>query len=99
MIPSLVAGELRASVVEYLATTFALSDDETYEALTRFLMDSEDGIFRGPYLRVRKVGGIPDPDRRSLHRPGGGRPGRHQGLAAVPDERPGHRPGAADRGD
>src|SRR4051812_11420830 len=53
MIPSLVAGELRASVVEYLATTFALSDDETYAALTKFLMDSEDGIFRGPYLRVR----------------------------------------------
>src|SRR5919199_1315961 len=53
MIPSLVAGELRTSIVEYLATTFALSDDETYRALTDFLLDSDDGIFRGPYLRVR----------------------------------------------
>ena len=53
VIPSLVAGELKASIVEYLATTFALSDDETYEALTEFLLDKEDGIFRGPYLRVR----------------------------------------------
>lgn len=53
MIPSLVAGELRASIVEYLATTFALSDDETYAALTDFLLDGESGIFRGPYLRVR----------------------------------------------
>jgi ATP-dependent helicase YprA (DUF1998 family) len=53
VIPSLVAGELRASIVEYLATTFALSDDETYDALVRFLMDSDEGIFRGPYLRVR----------------------------------------------
>jgi ATP-dependent helicase YprA (DUF1998 family) len=53
VIPSLVAGELKASIVEYLATTFALSDDDTYAALTKFLLDGEDGIFRGPYLRVR----------------------------------------------
>ncbi|MEW6474309.1 MAG: DEAD/DEAH box helicase [Actinomycetota bacterium] len=53
MIPSLVARELRESVVEYLATTFALSDDEAYHALTEFLLDEEDGIFRGPFLRVR----------------------------------------------
>ena len=53
MIPSLVARELRSSIVEYLATTFALSEDEAYEALTKFLLDEDDGIFRGPYLRVR----------------------------------------------
>jgi ATP-dependent helicase YprA (DUF1998 family) len=53
MIPSLVARELKASIVEYLATTFALSDDEAYQALTEFLLDERDGIFRGPYLRVR----------------------------------------------
>jgi len=53
VIPSLVARELRSSIVEYLATTFALSDDEAYQALTEFLLDENDGIFRGPYLRVR----------------------------------------------
>ena len=53
MIPSLVARELKASIVEYLATTFALSDDEAYQALTDFLLGEDDGIFRGPYLRVR----------------------------------------------
>lgn len=53
MIPSLLARELKASIVEYLATTFALSDDEAYQALTEFLLDERDGIFRGPYLRVR----------------------------------------------
>lgn len=53
MIPSLVARELRSSIVEYLATTFALSEDEAYTALTEFLLDEDDGIFRGPYLRVR----------------------------------------------
>jgi len=49
----LVAPELRDSIVEYLATTFALSEDEAYRALTEFLLDETDGIFRGPYLRVR----------------------------------------------
>lgn len=53
MIPSLVARELRNSIVEYLATTFALSEDEAYRALTEFLLHESDGIFRGPYLRVR----------------------------------------------
>ena len=53
MIPSLVAGELKEALVEYLATTFALTDDEAYEALSEFLLDETDGIFRGPYLRVR----------------------------------------------
>ena len=51
MIPSLVARELKESLVEYLATTFALTDDEAYQALTDFLLDDTDGIFRGPYLR------------------------------------------------
>jgi len=53
MIPSLVARELREAIVEYLATTFALTDDEAYAALSEFLLDDVDGIFRGPYLRVR----------------------------------------------
>ena len=53
MIPSLVAGELKEALVEYLATTFALTDDEAYEALSEFLLDDEDGIFRGPFLRLR----------------------------------------------
>lgn len=53
MIPSLVAEETRHAVVEYLTTTFALADDDTREALAGFLADKEQGIFRGPFLRVR----------------------------------------------
>jgi hypothetical protein len=53
MIPSLVVGDLRAALVEYLATTFALADDDVRDALSAFLDDAGDGIFRGPYLRVR----------------------------------------------
>ena len=53
MIPSLVAEELREAVVEYLATTFALCDDDARAALAKFLAGSVRGIFRGPFLRVR----------------------------------------------
>ena len=53
MIPSLVVTEVREALVEYLATTFALSDDETRDALSTFLTEAGDGIFRGPYLSVR----------------------------------------------
>ena len=34
MIPSLVVTEIRQALVEYLATTFALSDDGTRDALS-----------------------------------------------------------------
>ena len=80
MIPSLVAGELKSSIVEYLATTFALSDDETYAALTKFLLDGEDGIFKGPYLRVRLpfVDAPDDVDHGLRWTPPGLRPYAHQ---------------------
>ena len=53
MIPSLVAGEVRRALVDYLATTFSLADDDVRDALEVFLTDPNQGIFRGPYLRVR----------------------------------------------
>ncbi|MCD9625295.1 DEAD/DEAH box helicase [Rhabdothermincola salaria] len=53
MIPSLVAGEVRRALVDYLATTFSLADDDVRDALEAFLTDPAQGIFRGPYLRVR----------------------------------------------
>lgn len=48
MIPSLVVDEVRQSLVEYLASTFALADDDVREAPSEFLQDQADGIFRGP---------------------------------------------------
>jgi ATP-dependent helicase YprA (DUF1998 family) len=51
--PTLLAGEARASITEYLSTTFALADASAREALESFLGDPERGIFRGPYLQVR----------------------------------------------
>lgn len=53
MRPTLAADQVRASLSQYLATTYALADESTRRALEGFLGDSDDGIFRGPYLRVR----------------------------------------------
>ena len=53
MRPTLAAAQLRGSLTQYLTTTYALTDEDTRIALERFLDDSENGIFRGPFLRIR----------------------------------------------
>ena len=53
MQPTLAAAEVRQNVTQYLATTFALADDDVREGLNDFLNDDAHGIFRGPYLRIR----------------------------------------------
>src|SRR3954452_6606809 len=53
MIPGIVADELRATLLDYLDTTFSLQDMAVAEALRHYLIDSEHGIFKGPYLRLQ----------------------------------------------
>lgn len=57
MIPALVAEEIRETVVDYLRTTWGLSDRALEAALFDFLEGRSQGgagnIFRGPYLRLR----------------------------------------------
>ncbi|MDQ2845590.1 MAG: DEAD/DEAH box helicase [Actinomycetota bacterium] len=53
LLPTLVARSVRTALTDYLATTFALVDTEPREALAEFLSDPRDGIFKGPYLRLR----------------------------------------------
>ncbi|MFJ8954919.1 DEAD/DEAH box helicase [Streptomyces sp. NPDC102381] len=53
MRPTLQARGLKESLLQYLSTTYALSDEGAREALHRFLGDETSGMFRGPYLRVR----------------------------------------------
>ena len=65
MIPSLIVSDVRAALVEFLASTFALADDEVRDELTRFLTHHNDGIFRGPYLRVRTPFKAVEPGWRS----------------------------------
>jgi DEAD/DEAH box helicase domain-containing protein len=52
MIPSVVARQIRETVLDYLRTTFSLSDPDFEAALFEFL-DSEGGMFKGPYVDVR----------------------------------------------
>ncbi|MFJ7967544.1 DEAD/DEAH box helicase [Streptomyces sp. NPDC096324] len=53
MRPTLAAEQVRDSLSQYLSTTYALADEGTRTALEQFLGDPDDGIFRGPYLRIR----------------------------------------------
>lgn len=53
LLPSIQAADVRAGLVDYLTTTFALADSETREALDRFLSDPGNGVFKGPFVRLR----------------------------------------------
>ncbi|WP_168582616.1 DEAD/DEAH box helicase [Gephyromycinifex aptenodytis] len=53
LLPSLQAERVRRSLVDYLSTTFALADAEPRRALAEFLEHPNDGIFKGPYVRLR----------------------------------------------
>ena len=52
MIPSVVASQVRETVLDYLRTTFALADSRFENELFSFL-NSEQGLFKGPYYDVR----------------------------------------------
>ncbi|WP_062207660.1 DEAD/DEAH box helicase [Streptomyces sp. NBRC 109706] len=84
MRPTLAAQQVRDSLSQYLATTYALADESTRHALEQFIADPEDGIFRGPYLRVRTPFRPAEGDGWQRHLtwwPRGFRPHRHQELA------------------
>ena len=53
MQPTLAAAEVRRNITQYLSTTFALADEPVREGLESFFNDPAQGIFLGPYLRVR----------------------------------------------
>ena len=53
LLPSLQAERIRRSIVDYLSTTFALTDAEPRRTLADFLQDEEQGVFIGPFVRLR----------------------------------------------
>ncbi|MET8909532.1 DEAD/DEAH box helicase [Micromonospora sp. NPDC004551] len=53
MRPTLAADTLRRALTQYLATTFGLTEEGVRRGLEDFLSHPEQGIFRGPYLRIR----------------------------------------------
>lgn len=53
MRPTLAAESLKANLTQYLTTTFGLTDEAVRNGLAAFLTHPEQGIFRGPYVRIR----------------------------------------------
>ncbi|GLZ49477.1 helicase [Actinomycetospora sp. NBRC 106375] len=53
LLPTVQAANIRRGLVDYLTTTFALTDPDAQDALDRFLSDRESGMFKGPYVRLR----------------------------------------------
>ena len=70
LLPSLQAERIRRSIVDYLSTTFALTDAEPRRVLTDFLEDEEQGVFVGPFVRLRlpylAASARPDPQAKGL---------------------------------
>lgn len=52
MTPSVVARQVRETILDYLRTTFALADESFETSLFAFL-DGDNGLFKGPYLDIR----------------------------------------------
>ncbi|GAA2274648.1 DEAD/DEAH box helicase [Kitasatospora cystarginea] len=94
MRPTLEARALKESLLQYLSTTYALSDEGAREALHRFLGDESSGMFRGPYLRIRTPFIPADPSWRSLLEwaPEGWSPYAHQAEAFARLTSFGHEP-------
>lgn len=53
LLPTAQAHDLRRGLSDYLATTFALTDGSAQSAIKEFLADPENGLFKGPYVRLR----------------------------------------------
>lgn len=83
MRPTLAADEVRRNLTQYLTTTFALADDHVREGLEKFLNHPDQGIFRGPYLRIRTPFRLADDGwrKRVEWAPAGFTPYRHQAKA------------------
>src|SRR5664279_433429 len=53
LLPTVQARRIRQSLTDYLTTTFALADPDVADVLKAFLTDPVDGMFKGPYVRIR----------------------------------------------
>uniref|UniRef100_A8M876 Helicase superfamily 1 and 2 ATP-binding n=1 Tax=Salinispora arenicola (strain CNS-205) TaxID=391037 RepID=A8M876_SALAI len=53
LLPTVQAANVRYSLVDYLTTTFALTDEDARDGLDTFLSDPVTGMFKGPYVRLR----------------------------------------------
>ena len=54
MLPATLAQEVKKQVQHYLEATFPLRDPEAEAALARFMGDPDNGLFKGPWLQLRR---------------------------------------------
>ncbi|MGM7669838.1 DEAD/DEAH box helicase [Microbacterium sp. A93] len=82
LLPTLQARRVADGLVDYLTTTFALADAEPRRALDEFLRDEQNGLFKGPYVRLRLPYRAANPDWEDhLDWKPGWTPYRHQAQA------------------
>ena len=53
MLPLQQAYEVQHSILEYLKATFSFKDKTVHDAFYKFVTDTEDGIFKGPYVSLK----------------------------------------------
>src|SRR5689334_19954228 len=82
LLPTHQVEDLQAGLIDYLSTTFALTDRDARNGLQGFLEDPQDGIFKGPFVRLRlPFEPAADGRRESLDWYKGFAPYRHQAMA------------------
>jgi DEAD/DEAH box helicase domain-containing protein len=54
MLPAHIAENIKKQVLFYLQSTFSFRDKQVERAFTRFLEDPETGIFKGPWIHLRR---------------------------------------------
>lgn len=53
MLPLQQAYEVQHSILKYRKATFSFKDKSVHEAFYKFVKDTEDGIFKGPYISLK----------------------------------------------
>ncbi|MEA1923647.1 MAG: DEAD/DEAH box helicase, partial [Pseudomonadota bacterium] len=54
MLPAHIAENIKKQVLYYLQSTFSFRDQAVEKAFNRFLEDPETGIFKGPWIQLRR---------------------------------------------
>ena len=54
MLPATLAQDIRQQILHYLEATFNFRRRDEEEALRRFINDPENGLFKGPWVQIRR---------------------------------------------
>ncbi|MFO1429764.1 MAG: DEAD/DEAH box helicase [Candidatus Competibacteraceae bacterium] len=82
MLPATLAQDIKQQVLHYLEATFNFRIKEEEEALRRFIDDPDNGLFKGPWVQLRRpFRPATDSGERYFDLPVPFQPFRHQWLA------------------